>query len=190
MRVSPIPPSELSAEQKPLADDIQYIVDHVIKGFVANRADGALLGPFIPMLHFPQYGAASVVFSNAIQKDSTLSNVLRQIAILVTGAHFNARYEIYAHSIVAENAGLSPAKIATITAGLRPADLTEHESVVYDLAFALVKGRVIPDLLYKRALETLGHKNLAELIYTIGNYCLVSIMLNTYDISVPDQENF
>jgi 4-carboxymuconolactone decarboxylase len=189
MRLSPIPPRELSAEQKPLADKIQYVVDHVIKGFVANSTNGALLGPFIPMLHFPQYGAASVAFSNAIQKGSTLSNVLRQIAILVTGAHFNARYEIYAHSIVAENAGLSPAKIATITAGLRPADLEEDESAVYDLTFALVKGGVISNPLYKQALKTFGHKNLAELIYTIGNYCLISIMLNTYDISVPEQEN-
>jgi len=190
MRLLPIPPSELSAEQKPLANDIQYIVDHVIKGFVANRADGALLGPFIPMLHFPQYGAASVAFSTAIKKDSTLSNVLREIAILVTGAHFRSHYEMYAHSIVAENEGLSPTKIATITAGLRPADLTEDEAAVYDLTFALVKGGVIPNLLYKQALKTLGHKNLAELICTIGNYCLVSILLNTYDIPVPDQEIF
>ncbi len=188
MRLLPIPPSELSDEQKSLANDIQYIVGYVIRGFVANQANGALLGPFIPMLHFPQYGAAAVAFSNAIKEGSTLPNILREIAILVTGTHFRSHYELYAHSIVAKNLSISQAKIATITAGLRPADLTEDEAAIYDLAFALVKGGVIPDLLYNRALKTLGHKNLAELIYTIGHYCLVSILLNTYDIPVPDQE--
>ena len=63
-----------------------------------------------------------------------LPKPVREVAILVTGACFNSRYELYAHERVAEGTGLSPAKIATIAAGQRPADLSAAEAAAYDVA--------------------------------------------------------
>jgi hypothetical protein len=47
---------------------------------------------------------------------SNLPDPARQVAILVTGAHFRAAYEIYAHVAVAEHDKLPDAKLATIVA--------------------------------------------------------------------------
>jgi len=51
-----------------------------------------------------------------------LSKLAVQVVILVTGAHFNAAYELYAHAAVATQAGLSDVQIATLSSG----DLPKH----------------------------------------------------------------
>jgi alkylhydroperoxidase family enzyme len=74
------------------------------------------------------------------KRQSNLPDPARQVAILVTGAHFRAAYEIYAHVAVAEHDKLPDAKLATIVAGQRPPDLTRDEAVAYDVAAALTGG--------------------------------------------------
>jgi len=109
-----------------------------------------------------------------------------RVAILVTGAHFRAAYEIYAHVLLAENRGLDDAKIATIIVGERPSNLTPDESIAYDVASALVCGHVLPDLTYRRAVEALGEEQTMELVYLVGLYCFVSVTLNGFDVPVPE----
>ena len=126
--------------------------------------------------------------SEALSKNSTLPKPAHEIAILVTGARFTSRYEVYAHEAVAANVDLSKRKIATIAAGERPADLTTDESVAYDVASLLSRGGQLPQSTYDLAIETFGENGLAELAFLVGNYCLVSIVLNTYDVSVPERD--
>jgi hypothetical protein len=71
-----------------------------------------------------------------------LPDSVRQIAILVTGAHFRAAYEIYAHVPMAERDKISGEKLAAIAADQRPADLTQHEAIAYDVSAALTAGGV------------------------------------------------
>lgn len=104
----------------------------------------------------------------------------------MTGAHFRAAYELYAHVIVAEKRGLSDEKLATIVAGQRPADLTRDERIAYDVA-ALVGGGVLPELTYRAAINAFGQDGAAELRNLIGLYCLVSITLNAFNVPVPEE---
>jgi hypothetical protein len=104
----------------------------------------------------------------------------------VTGARFRSAYEIYAHVLVAEARGLPDERIATIVAGQRPNDLTREEAVAYDVAAALVSGGLLPELTYRQAVALLKESGTAELINLIGLYCAVSVMLNGFDVPVPD----
>jgi hypothetical protein len=61
--------------------------------------------------------------------DLHLPEMVRQIVILTVGARFGAAYEIYAHGAVALANGMSAERLATIAAGLRPADLTSEEGI-------------------------------------------------------------
>ena len=65
-----------------------------LKGFVSKRADGALVGPFAPMLRFPQFGEAAWIYTKALIENSKLPRSAHEVAILVTGAAFNSRYEL------------------------------------------------------------------------------------------------
>ena len=122
MRLKPLPPEELDPSQKSLYERMIPGIEKNLKGFVSKLPDGALVGPFNPFIHFPQFGNAAWDYNVALAANSTLPKMVREIAILVTGAHFTARYEIYAHERVGAMVGLTESKLATISAGQRPAD--------------------------------------------------------------------
>ncbi len=188
MRLNPIPPKNLSSEQHHLFKSIQEGIETHLQGFISKRADGALIGPFNPMLHFPQFGTAVWDFIMALSEHSTLPKSAHEVAILVVGARYSSRYELYAHQHVAARSGLSEAKIATIVAGERPIDLNHEEGVAYDVASKLSRGGQLPEASYQASMSAFGDRGTAELIYLIGCYCLVSVILNAYDISVPGSE--
>ena len=56
------------------------------------------------------------------------AGLVREVAILLTGAKFRSSYELYVHVIAAELVGLSDDKSTTIVAGQRPSDLTREEA--------------------------------------------------------------
>ena len=124
----------------------------------------------------------------AMTANATLPDNVRQIAILVVGARFDAAYEIYAHIAVAEREGMKPERLATLVADLKPNDLTPEESIAFDLAYALVRGGTLPEPLYRLAVDTFGQHGANELIYLVGLYCLVSTTLNGFNIPVPERE--
>lgn len=188
MRAPPFPPTEMPDDLRALHDEMGgYIAEH-LKGFVSKRQDGALVGPFAPMLRFPAFGRAAWTYTKALIDNARLPKPAHEVAILVTSAAFNSRYELYAHERVGDAAGLSPGKVAAIASGQRPADLTEEEAAAYDVAAVLAGGRQLPASTYDRSVRAFGEEQTAELIYLVGGYCLVSLLLNAYDVSVPGCE--
>lgn len=185
MRIAPIPPDQLSPEQRSLDETMRAGIAKNLQGFISQQQDGALIGPFAPMLRFPEYGKPLWDVIAALGAHTTLPKPAHEVAILVTGARFTSRYEIYAHEAVAERTGLSPSKISTIVAGERPADMTQQEAVAYDVAACLARGAQLPEATYKAACEVFGEQGVGELVYLVGAYCLVSVLLNAYDVSVP-----
>ena len=186
MRLPPIAPTQLTSEQKPLYDDMRHGIETSFKGFQAMAEDGTLIGPWNPWLHFPQFGRPVWELVKALASSPKLPKTVREVAILVTGTHFHSGYELYAHILVAELRGLSDDTIATICAGQRPPDLAREEAIAYDIASALVAGRLVPKLSYDQAKAMFGEDGLAELINLVGLYCCVSITLNGFDVPVPE----
>lgn len=188
MRLPPLAPNTMAPETRSFHDRLVRDEEESFQGFDWRRDDGALIGPFPPMLHFPQFGKPAWAYIKALIDHSKLPKAAHEVAILVVGAHFGARYEIYAHEHVAGQAGLAEAKIATICCGQRPHDLTEEEAIAYDVAAVLSQGRQLPESMYRRTLNILGKEQAAELNYLIGGYCMLSVLLNAYDVPVPGSE--
>ena len=186
MRLPLIPPADLTAEQRALYDDMRKAIETNFKGFKAIADDGSLIGPWNQWLHYPRFGRPIWELVKALSSSPVLPRPVRELAILVTGTHFHAGYELYAHVVLAEARGLSDEKIATIVAGQRPVDLTREEAVAYDTASALVAGSSLPELLYRQAVQTFGEQGTAELINLVGFYCLISVILNGFDVPVPE----
>lgn len=186
LRLPLLPTAELSAEQRPLYDDMRIGIETNFKGFTAINDAGELIGPWNPWLRFAKFGGPVWELVKAVSSAPTLPKPVREVAILVTGAKFHSAYEIYAHVLVAELRGLPDEKIATIVAGQRPADLTREETVAYDVASALVSGGLLPELTYRQAISEFGEDGAAEFIYLVGLYCMVSVTLNGFDVPVPE----
>jgi alkylhydroperoxidase family enzyme len=185
MRLPLIPPDKLPADLKPTYDDMRSGIEKNFKGFKAIDESGALIGPWNPWLQFPA-GKPIWELTKALSFNPTLPRPVREIAILVTGAHYHSAYELYAHVIAGESRGLPDDTLATIVAGQRPAGLTHDQGVAYDVAYALNQGGVLPELNYRQAVQAFTQTGAAELIYLVGLYSLVSITLNGFDVPVPE----
>jgi 4-carboxymuconolactone decarboxylase len=188
MRLPLISPADLTPEQKPLYEDMRRGVASNFNTFTALREDGALMGPWNPWLHEPVIGKAIWDLTLAMTAKASLKDNVRQIAILVVGARFDAAYEIYAHIAVAEHEGMRPERLASLVANLKPADLGPEEAVAFDFTYALVRGGTLPEPLYRLAIDTFGQHGTNELIYLVGLYSLVSVTLNGFNVPVPERE--
>jgi alkylhydroperoxidase family enzyme len=188
MRLPLIDPKDLTPAQKPLYDDMRRGIAGNFNTFKAVRDDGALMGPWNPWLHEPGIGKAIWDLTLAMTANASLPDNVRQIAILVVGARFKAAYEIYAHIAVAEHEGMPEARLATLVGDLKPGDLSSEESLAFDVAYALVRGSVLPEPLYRLAVQTFGQHGANELIYLVGLYSLVSVTLNGFNVPVPERE--
>jgi alkylhydroperoxidase family enzyme len=193
MRVPLIAPSELTTEQKLLYDDMKKGISSNFNAFIAVAPEGdpkagALVGPWNPWLHSPKLGKAVWDLTKALAMGATLPPKVREIAILVTGAHFDSAYEIYAHVAIAEKQGMDETRLATLVSGSRPSDLTAEEGVAYDVTFSLVNGGVLPEPIYRLAVKTFGQDGASELIFLVGFYCMVSTTLNGFNVPVPERE--
>jgi len=187
MRIEPIAPSNLSADQRPLYETMRASIASMsgFDAFTTAREDGALLGPFNPWLHEPTICKAVWDLTEAISSDSKLPPRCRQIAILVTGARFSAAYELYAHTAVALKIGMAKDFVAALVAGEKPVGIAGDEALVYDISALLASGRVLPQLDFELAAAAFGARGVAELVYLVGLYCFVSTTLNGFDIPVP-----
>ena len=187
MRLKLIEPANLTPAQQSLYSDMKSGIENNFKGFQAIREDGALIGPWNPWLRFPNIGAPMWELVKALSMNPTLPKPVREVAILVTGTHFHSGYELYAHVLTAELRGLDDDTIATIVSGQRPANLKDDEGCAYDVASSLVRGGVLPELVYQKAVDHFSQEGAAELIYLVGLYCMVSTTLNGFDVPIPKQ---
>jgi len=188
MRLPLIAPNDLTPAQKSLYDDMRKGIEGNFNAFIAVRDDGALMGPWNPWLHEPGIGKAIWDLTLAMTANASLKDNVRQIAILTVGARFDAAYELYAHIAVAEREGMHEKRLATLVADIKPDDLSDEESIAFDVAYKLAHGGTLPEPLYRLAVETFGQHGTNELIYLVGLYCLVSTTLNGFNVPVPERE--
>lgn len=188
MRLKNISPDTYTDDQRKLHDVLQASIGKHLRGFVTSRKDGALIGPFNILLHFPRIGAAVWSVFSALADHSSLPSSVREIAILLTGARSSALYELYSHEAVALGLGMPFEKVATIAAGQRPVGLTREESVAFDVVSVFSRGGQIPNTTYRAAVECFGEQGVAELACTVGCYSTIGFLLNSFDVALPGTE--
>jgi 4-carboxymuconolactone decarboxylase len=185
MRLPPLAPEALNPDLRQVHDQIAALVARTQDRISVLDAQGALIGPFPAMLHFPKFGVPALVFQRTLSSEARLAKTVREVAILTVGAAFGARYELYAHEITAAQVGLPLARVATLAAGGRPSDLSDEEAIAHDVALALARGRILPASTYARAIELLGRDGVGELAFLISGYAMIAVLLNAFDVPVP-----
>jgi len=186
MRIQPLSPDHLDPEIRYVHDEISSLINRSQSQVNMIDNNNALLGPFIPMLHYPQFGIPALTFLRSLDTHATLSKTVREVAILTVGGAYGARFELYAHEIMAAAFGIAPGIIAILATGGHPSGLNEQEAVAHDIANALVNGYIVPDSTYKYAVNLLGKDGVAELFFLISGYSLIAMVLNGFDIPAPE----
>ena len=186
-RLALLNPDDLTSDQKKLYSQLQDTMVPWAKksGFQAETFDNKLIGPFNAMLRSPLIAKALMGVTAAEGEHTSLSERVRQVVILTTGAVWRAAYELYAHTAVGQKAGLDDATIQALVAGQKPAGLPAEESVAYDFTHFLVATHQIAPELYEQAIVTFGEKGVVDMIALAGQYMTISALLNTFAVPAP-----
>jgi 4-carboxymuconolactone decarboxylase len=170
--------AELSPAQQATFDDI-----------VANRPvkpqDGHIGGPFDIWLRSPEMGKRLVGLGGFFRFRSSVERRYVELAILVTGQHWQAQFEWFAHEPMAREAGVPEPVIAAIKQGTQPSFDDPGDSAAYTLATELHRNRQLSDSAFADAVKCFGETGVAELIGLCGFYSLVSMTLNGFDVELP-----
>lgn len=175
-RYAELPLERMTEEQR---DGYRYLVD---------GPRGRLPGPYKVWIHNPKLVRAADPLGRHFTPGAySLSEREREIAVLVITSHLNSDYPVAAHEKRGREVGLPEAAIEAIVAG-RPTTFTDaREQTVYEVALALVAGRIVPRGLYDRAVATLGHVSITDMIVLMGYYTCVSLTMNFYAVPAGTQ---
>ena len=188
-RFPPIPPSDLTPDQKKAYDDATELLEtYTSPGmFIYKDSSRCFVGNFAPLLYTPSLMVPHMGYAVGLSKLPGLPAKAREVAILVTGSFYDAPYVAYSHRSQAQTAGLSEKQYEMLIKGEKPDGLDEACEVAYEVALETprVKGRV-SDATWGKAERVLGKEGAAALSHYIGFYAYTSMFQNMSGVEAPE----
>lgn len=175
-RLAALTTDRMTDEQRRVADAIR------------GGPRGGMRGPFEAWLRSPELADLAQRLGAYCRFGTGLPADVMELAILLTGKHWRAQFEFWAHARLGKQAGLPDAVIEAIRVGEKPALERENLRVVYDVVTEHFATSRLSEATYARAVEVLGEKGLVDVIGIVGYYGLVSMTLNVFDVDVPEGE--
>ena len=151
--------------------------------FLVDGPRGRLPGPYKVWVHNPKLvHAAAPLGQHFTPGQSSVSEREREIAVLVMTGRWHSAYPTAAHEKRGREVGLPAAAVEALVAGQPTSFADPREQVVYEMATALAGDRLVPQGLYDRAVELLGHEGVTDVIVLMGYYTAVSLTMNFYAV--------
>ena len=170
-----------------LTPDQQTVVDKMLSG-----PRGGMRGPFESLLRRPELCDRAQHLGAYCRFDTTLPADVAELAIILTGKHWTAQFEFWAHARLAREAGLPEDVIEAVRTDGSPTfadgERGNQYRAVYDLVTEYFATNRVSDATYQQAAAALGEGGVVDLIGVVGYYGLVSFTLNVFEVPVPEGE--
>lgn len=150
--------------------------------------EGGMRGPFNALLYSSRLGDAVQQLGQQVRFETSLPPTLRELAILCVAAKWHAQYEWWAHEKIARCEGLDSTVIASVKGGTPPAFTRPAEAIVFRFSQELLEQQRVSESCYTQAIELLGEAGVVELVALLGYYTLIAMILNTFEVPVPEGE--
>ena len=172
-RLPDIDPTTLDAEQKRIHDEI-----------VAGPR-GKVEGPLRVWLTSAGLADKAQALGAFCRYGTSLPQRLSELAILVTGAYWQAGFEWRVHAPIGLAAGLDPVAVEQIRIGAEPRLSNDDEIAVYRFSRELLTTRRVSAETYALAEKILGVRALVDLVGVLGYYGLISMTINAFEVPLP-----
>lgn len=172
-RLAPLDLDKLPPEQRAVADAI------------ISGPRGGIRGPFESWLRSPELADRAQKLGEYCRFGTSLPRDLSEFAILLTGKHWKAQFEFWAHARLARDAGLPEDIIEAVRTGEQPAFRSEAQRAVYALVTEYFSTNRVSDATYAQAVAELGERGVVDLVGVVGYYGLVSMTLNVFEVGLP-----
>lgn len=165
------------------SDDWSEDARAVIQPF-AER--GPVLNIFKTLVNHPDLARRWLVFANHVLGKSTLDIRERELVILRIGWLCQAGYEWGQHVLIARQAGMSDDEIRLARSGPDTPGIAELDRLLLTATDELHGDAFISDETWAALGKHLSEQQLMDLVFTVGQYNLVSMALNSFGVQ-PDE---
>jgi alkylhydroperoxidase family enzyme len=147
---------------------------------------GAKINIFATLAHHPKLMKRWMVFGNHVLAKSTLPARDREILILRTGWNCRAPYEWGQHVAIGRSIGITDDDIERIAGGPGAAGWDPFEACLLRAADELHNDQSLTDATYAELAQRYDEQQMLDLVFTVGQYHLVSMALNTMRVERDD----
>lgn len=172
-RIAPVPKADWSEQQQALMAPLAQ----------TGRDDYHV---YTTMLNHPQLMRDWLVFGRHILLENSLPAHDRETLILRIGWLCQAEYEWSRHVPIGKSAGLSDDDIARIISGPGAEGLSAKDRLLLTATDELHADAFISDATWADLSKLYSKEQLMDLVFTVGQYNLVSMALNSFGVQLDD----
>lgn len=178
-RIEPVDLDRLDADQ-------QAALQPFLSTGGGRVGGGKILNIFRTLAHAPSALTSFLGWGNYIlSKRNALTPRDRELVILRTGYNCRSGYEWMQHRRIGLDCGLTDEEIERIKAGPDAAEWSDLDRAMLRATDDLVRNHHVSDANWA-ALASLGDKGRMDLVFTVGQYTQVSMMLNSFGVQYED----
>src|SRR5262249_32213002 len=127
-----------------------------------------------------------LVFGNHVLAKSTLNARDRELLILRTGWNCRSPYEWGQHVVIGRGSGITDEEITRLTQGPDADGWSEADAVLVRAADELHNDASLSDKTYAALTTRFNEQQMLDLVFTVGQYHLVSMALNSFGVERDD----
>jgi 4-carboxymuconolactone decarboxylase len=150
---------------------------------IASRRGGTR-GPFLVWLRSPELCERVEALGAYCRFESALPPRLRELTLLIAARHFDAQYSWNAHVDKAVDAGVARESLERLARREQPAFTAADEQLLYHFATEILESHFVSDETFTAGLAAFGEQGLVDLIGSLGNYSMLAMLLNTFQVDL------
>lgn len=171
-RVPPVDPEALRGEPREILE--------------RSQTSGRTLNIFATFVHHPKLMKRWQVFGNHVLNKSTLPPRDRELLILRIGWLCRAEYEFGQHVLIGRREGLRDEEIERVTRGPDAEGWDAFDAALLRATDELHSDAFLSDTTWKELAARYDTMQMMDVIFTVGQYNLVSMALNTLGVQLDE----
>ena len=169
----------------PVTDPSDEVVELYVKGGM-RAPDGTTLNIFATLAHHPALLRRWLVFAAHVMSKNTLTPRDRELLILRVGVRCNSKYEFGQHHVIAQRCDISIEEIERTKVGPDDPAWSTFDAALLRAADELHDDSRISDATWAVLAERYTTEQMLDVVFTVGNYHLVSMVLNSCGVGLDD----
>jgi alkylhydroperoxidase family enzyme len=173
-RILPLSEQEWNEEQRKL--------------LTGGRSEASALNVLRTLVRHTDLFRRWLPFANQVLFHSTLPPRERELVILRTGHLCKAGYEFHHHVVLGKREGLTGEDIEAIRQGADAAHWDVFDRLLITAADELHQDAFISDSTWAGLTRRYNADQMVDLIFTVGQYTMVSMALNSLGVQLEDRQ--
>jgi 4-carboxymuconolactone decarboxylase len=166
-----------------LTDEEMTPAQQEVAARIAGRR-GAVRGPFRAWLHSPEMCERAESLGAFARFDCSLPKHLRELTLLMAARNWDAQYSWNAHVHQAIEAGIPEAAVKAIAQKREAVFDSEADQIFYRFCREVLEEHFVTDETFAAAHEHFGSKGLVDTIGALGNFTMLGMCLNTFQVDL------